>query len=59
MFPSNCKAILKSMDENIVENGQVSVSLKERFAEFALVHIEIQMVGGSDLHTAKVISSLS
>lgn len=35
MFPSNCKAILKSSDDTIIEYGQVSVSLKEKFAEFS------------------------
>lgn len=35
MFPSNCKAILKSSDDSIIEYGQVSVSLKEKFAEFS------------------------
>lgn len=35
MFPSNCKAILKTSDDSIIEHGQVSVSLKEKFAEFS------------------------
>lgn len=35
MFPSNCKAILKTPDERIVEYGQVSVSLKDKYAEFS------------------------
>lgn len=35
MFPSNCKAVLKTMDDNIVEYGQVSISLKEKYAEFS------------------------
>lgn len=34
MFPSNCKAVLKTMDENIVEYGQANISLKEKFVEF-------------------------
>lgn len=35
MFPSNCKAILKTIDDNIIEYGQVTVSLKEKYAEFS------------------------
>lgn len=35
MFPSNCKAVLKTLDDNIVEYGQVNVSLKEKYAEFS------------------------
>lgn len=34
MFPSNCKAVLKTLDENIVEYGQANISLKEKFVEF-------------------------
>ncbi len=34
MFPSNCKAVLKTMDDNIIEYGQANISLKEKFAEF-------------------------
>ena len=33
MFPSNCKAILKTLDDNIIEYGQATVSLKDKFAE--------------------------
>ena len=51
MFPSNCKAILKSMDENIVENGQVSVSLKERFAEFTSQFVPLLKINAA----AKII----
>ena len=35
MFPSNCKAILKTLDDNIIEYGQATVSLKDKFAEFS------------------------
>lgn len=35
MFPSNCKAVLKTMDDNIVEYGQANISLKEKFVEFS------------------------
>ena len=35
MFPSNCKAVLKTLDDNIVEYGQANISLKEKFAEFS------------------------
>lgn len=34
MFPSNCKAVLKTMDDNIIEYGQANISLKEKFVEF-------------------------
>ncbi|MGN0613882.1 MAG: hypothetical protein ACI4JB_08285 [Porcipelethomonas sp.] len=34
MFPSNCKAVLKTMDDNIVEYGQANISLKEKYVEF-------------------------
>lgn len=60
MFPSNCKAILKTADDSIIEYGQVTVSLKERFAEFTaqfvpLLKIEtdakiICMEGGTSTH---------
>lgn len=35
MFPSNCKAVLKTLDDNIVEYGQANISLKEKFVEFS------------------------
>ncbi len=35
MFPSNCKAVLKTMDDNIVEYGQANISLKEKYVEFS------------------------
>lgn len=45
MFPSNCKAILKTLDESIVEYGQASVSLKERFAEFSSQFVPLLKIG--------------
>ncbi len=35
MFPSNCKAVLKTLDDNIVEYGQANISLKEKYVEFS------------------------
>ncbi|MGN0620316.1 MAG: hypothetical protein ACI4I9_00475 [Porcipelethomonas sp.] len=60
MFPSNCKAILKTMNDSVIEYGQVTVSLKEKFAEFTaqfvpLLKIETEakiicMEGGTSTH---------
>lgn len=69
MFPSNCKAILKTLDESIVEYGQASISLKERFVEFTsqfvpLIKIDTEakiicLEGSSSTHiiTGKVFLS--
>ncbi len=35
MFPANCRAVLKTMDDNIVEYGQANISIKEKFVEFS------------------------
>lgn len=45
MFPSNCKAILKTLDDSIVEYGQVSVSLKDKFAEFSSQFVPLLKIG--------------
>lgn len=45
MFPSNCKAILKTIDESVTEYGQVTVSLKERFAEFSSQFVPLLKIG--------------
>lgn len=45
MFPSNCKAVLKTLDNSIVEYGQVSVSLKEKFAEFTAQFVPLLNIG--------------
>ncbi len=45
MFPSNCKAILKTLDDSIIEYGQVTVSLKEKFAEFSSQFVPLLKIG--------------
>ncbi len=45
MFPSNCKAILKTLDESIIESGQASVSLKDKFAEFSSQFVPLLKIG--------------
>lgn len=45
MFPSNCKAILKTLDDNIIEYGKVTVSLKEKFAEFSSPFVPLLKIG--------------
>lgn len=45
MFPSNCKAILKTLDDSIIEYGQVTVSLKEKYAEFSSQFVPLLKIG--------------
>jgi len=45
MFPSNCKAVLKTMDDNIVEYGQVNISMKEKYAEFSSQFVPLLKIG--------------
>ncbi|MCI7803796.1 MAG: hypothetical protein MR503_01795 [Oscillospiraceae bacterium] len=45
MFPSNCKAILKTLDDSIVEYGQAAVSLKEKYAEFSSQFVPLLKIG--------------
>lgn len=41
MFPSNCKAVLRAIDNTVTEYGQAKISLDERYVEFTSQFVPI------------------
>jgi len=56
MFPSNCKAILKTLDDNIIEYGQATVSLKDKFAEFSAQFVPLLKIATEGAVSTHIIT---
>ncbi len=51
MFPESCKAILKTIDNNILEYGKASISIKDKSIDFTAQFVPLIKIGAQ----AKII----